>query len=350
METNKLTNLKTKCSCSGSHSASLNIFMPIGIQQTTAELSLVDHLTHLRLRLGIARYSKVEPGIYKVGNPDQDSLVFVSANYVMSFNKLRNALKDINAWILVLDTKGINVWCAAGKGTFGTNELIKRINNVKLAEIVKHRTIIVPQLGAPGVSAQEINKATNFKVIYGPVRAEDLKIFVSNGFKATKEMRQVKFELTDRMVLIPVEIKMILKYAIAASLVFYFTNRLGSNSNSINDVLMMLSLSIISGTILSPILLPFVPFRAFSLKGFSISLIATLAYIAYAGLTSPYLVTGSMLLFPALSAFISLNFTGSSTYTSVSGVRKEMRRYIPFIVGFSIIGFALLMISLARGI
>ncbi|MCX6112868.1 MAG: mercury methylation corrinoid protein HgcA [Proteobacteria bacterium] len=350
MITNKLTNLKPKCSCSGPSSTLLNTSMSINIQQTTAELGIVDHFTHLRLRLGISRYSKVDPGIYKVGNPDQDSLVFISANYVMSFNKLRNALKGMNAWIMVLDTKGINVWCAAGKGTFGTNELIKRITDVKLSEIVKHKIIIVPQLGAPGVSAHEVGKATNFKVIYGPVRAEDLKTFVNNGFKATKEMRQVNFNLTDRIVLIPVEIKMILKYAIAASLLFYFINHFGSNSNFINDVLIMLLLAIVSGTILSPILLPFVPFRAFSLKGFLISLIAILAYIAYAGLTSPYLVAGSILLFPALSAFISLNFTGASTYTSVSGVRKEMRRYIPFIIGFLTVGFILITISLVRGI
>ena len=350
MKQSKLTNLKPKCSCSGSHPASLNISAPTNIKQTTAELNLVDHLTHLRLRLGIARYSKVEPGLYKVGNPDKNSLVFVSANYVMSFNKLRNALKNINAWILVLDTKGINVWCAAGKGTFGTNELIKRINNFKLSEVVEHRTIIVPQLGAPGVSAHEVSKATGFRIIYGPVRADDINTFINNSLKATKEMRKVNFNLSDRIVLIPVEIKPTIKYAVILSLIFYFTNHFGSNSNGINDVLVMLLLTIITATIMSPILLPYVPFRSFSLKGFFISLIFVIAYIVCYHLTSFYLITGSILLFPALSAFVTLNFTGSSTYTSISGVRKEMRRYIPFIVGFSVIGFTLIIISLARGI
>ena len=65
---------------------------------------------------------------------------------------------------LVLDTKGINVWCAAGKGTFGTDELIRRINLVKLHEVVEHREIIVPQLGAPGVAGYIVKKETGFKV------------------------------------------------------------------------------------------------------------------------------------------------------------------------------------------
>ena len=66
---------------------------------------------------------RVDPGLYSLGNPDSSSPVFVSANYRLSFNALRGSLKNSNCWILVLDTKGINVWCAAGKGTFGTEEL-----------------------------------------------------------------------------------------------------------------------------------------------------------------------------------------------------------------------------------
>jgi len=61
----------------------------------------------------------ISPGLYAVGNPTKESDVFVSANYKLSFDVLRRELKGFNAWILVLDTKGINVWCAAGKGTFG---------------------------------------------------------------------------------------------------------------------------------------------------------------------------------------------------------------------------------------
>ena len=105
---------------------------------------------------------RVDPGLYAVGAPDAASPVFVSANYGLSFNVLRRALAGITGWILVLDTKGINVWCAAGKGTFGTAELIHRIQATRLDTVVTHRNLIVPQLGAPGVSAHEVGKATGF--------------------------------------------------------------------------------------------------------------------------------------------------------------------------------------------
>ena len=53
----------------------------------------------------------------------------------MSFDALRSCLGGLDAWILVLDTEGINVWCSAGKGSFGTAELVSRMAKVKLASI-----------------------------------------------------------------------------------------------------------------------------------------------------------------------------------------------------------------------
>ena len=62
----------------------------------------------------------VDPGLYALRNPGEQAPVLVTANYKMSFDRLRQALPGRDAWILVLDTNGINVWCAAGKGTFAT--------------------------------------------------------------------------------------------------------------------------------------------------------------------------------------------------------------------------------------
>ena len=93
---------------------------------------------------------RVHPGLYRLGNPMPDSPVFASANYTLSFDALRSALAGLDAYILVLDTKGINVWCAAGKGTFGTDELVR--SDYRSSHVVRHRTIILPQLGAPGIS------------------------------------------------------------------------------------------------------------------------------------------------------------------------------------------------------
>jgi len=92
-----------------------------------------DHLDTLKVCWSIGRMNyRVEPGIYAVGSPDRNSHIFVTANYKLSFDHLRRALNGMNAWILVINTKGINVWCAAGKKTFGTNEIVQRITSHRL--------------------------------------------------------------------------------------------------------------------------------------------------------------------------------------------------------------------------
>jgi CO dehydrogenase/acetyl-CoA synthase gamma subunit (corrinoid Fe-S protein) len=65
--------------------------------------------------------------------------VLVSANYKLTFDSVRKNLNAFDCWLLILDTKGVNVWCAAGKGTFGTDELVSRINAVGLGEIVERQ-------------------------------------------------------------------------------------------------------------------------------------------------------------------------------------------------------------------
>jgi len=92
----------------------------------------------------------VDAGLYALGQPNHSSPVFVTANYKMSFDRLRQAVPDRNAWILVLDTKGINVWCAAGKGTFGTEELVSRIKTSGLERAAGlHFRIILVGFNAP---------------------------------------------------------------------------------------------------------------------------------------------------------------------------------------------------------
>src|SRR5208282_5702537 len=110
------------------------------ISQTSSRWLWADHWGQVKCRISGLRMSYiVKPGLYALGEPGRGSDVFASANYKLSFDILRRELKGLNAWILVLDTRGINVWCAAGKGTFGTAELIKRISAAQLDKVVTHR-------------------------------------------------------------------------------------------------------------------------------------------------------------------------------------------------------------------
>ena len=121
------------------------------VPQVSAKLAFSDIAGAWKVRWGLGRmHYTVPPGLYCVGNPDTESHVLVTANYKMTFDRLRRELDGMDIWILVLDTKGVNVWCAAGKGTFGTDELLKRIQAAELYKIVSHRNLILPALSAYG--------------------------------------------------------------------------------------------------------------------------------------------------------------------------------------------------------
>lgn len=324
------------------------------IPRVRTSLNFPDRLGSVKVRWGIRRMNyRVPPGLYAAGNPSPESPVLVSANYKMSFDHLRKNLKGRNAWILVLDTKGINVWCAAGKGTFGTGELLRRIKTTGLHKIVNHRKLIVPQLGATGVSAYRVQKASGFRVIYGPVSAEDLPVFLDAGMKATPEMRMVKFGLHDRIVLVPVELVGGMKYVLLMAAAFALIGGFSRSGYSIINVIttgltgaVFILASFLFGIVFGPALLPYLPGRAFSIKGAALGAAAVMV-IALIGLPGPG-VFGSWLhlaafafLIPTLISFTLMNFTGSSTFTSLSGVLREMKVAVPVQIFSAVIGLGL---------
>ncbi|UCH93443.1 MAG: acetyl-CoA synthase subunit gamma [Candidatus Aminicenantes bacterium] len=318
------------------------------IPKVSTRLNKSDKWGGIKVRLKINRMSyKVDPGLYAVGNPAADSPVLVSANYKLSFDTLRKELKGIDAWILVLDTKGINVWCAAGKGTFGTDELVNRIEVSGLKHIVKHRKLIVPQLGAVGVSAHKVRKRSGLSVIYGPVRASDIPVFLESGMKTTPGMRQVSFSFYDRLKVTPVEIVQSAHYLFFISAAFFLFSGLSGSGYSLNwrvGIISVLNLvmAYVAGTLIGPLLLPWLPGRSFSFKGAFAGIIVFMALFS-AKLTGGHIirVIAWLLLIPALSSFLTMNFTGSSTYTSLSGVKKEIRAAVPMQITGAVIGLAL---------
>lgn len=296
---------------------------------------------------------KVDPGLYALGCPDDKSPVLVSANYKLSFDTLRSALKGRDLWILALDTNGVNVWCAAAKGTFSTTELVRRLEFSRLEEVVSHRSLILPQLAAPGVAAHEVKRLSGFKVTYGPIRSADLPAFIDGGFKATSEMRLKTFAIWERLVLVPVELVAALKVAIIVVPIFVFLGGLGGSSSYWADLVnhglfaaAALLSGVLAGTVLAPILLPWLPGRAFALKGTILGiLVALLLVLVWNADSMQRSITlenlAWFLIVSALSAYFAMNFTGASTYTSLSGVKKEMRWAVPVQIASAAAGLVL---------
>ena len=332
-----------------------SIDTPAGkLPQVSSALVWQDRWGSIKARWGVGRMDyKIKPGLYALGTPDNNSPVFVSANYKMSFDRLREALTGRSGWILVLDTKGINVWCAAGKGTFGTDELVRRIVSSGLQNIVSHRKLILPQLGAPGVAAHKVKQISGFNVQYGPVRAEDLPAYLDAGFKATAQMRIMTFPLKERAVLIPIELVEAMKPFLIIAAVLFILGGIGGPSgfwaNAASFGLFAvcaLFCAVIGGTVFNPLLLPYLPGRAYSIKGFSIGIIIALIllYLRDINLSAwPGRVEAMawLLIFPAVSGYLAMNFTGCSTYTSLSGVKKEMRWALPLEIACGTVGLVM---------
>lgn len=308
------------------------------VPRIKTDLDYRDHLGTAMVRLGINRNEyKVAPGLYAIGSPDGDSTVLVAANYKLSFDTLRKELKDLNAWLLVLDTRGVNVWCAAGKKTFSTEEVILQVKRSNLGKIVSHRKLILPQLSATGVSALNVKRGCGFEVVWGPIQAKDIKPFLTAGFQAEKNMRQVTFTLSERLVLTPVEISLTMKYLLWLVPLIFLLSGFGPAFFSLSGLwqrgvpaVLAIILGVLSGALLTPTFLPWIPFRAFSLKGAIIGLLVGLGLIQFFLKPMAFLPALALLLLTGtLSSYLAMNFTGCTPFTSPSGVEKEMRKAIP---------------------
>lgn len=308
------------------------------VPQVATRLTVADITGRWQMRWGFGRtrYS-IAPGLYAIGRASSGSPVLVTANYKMTFDILRRDMRDHDAWLLVLDTRGINVWCAAGKGTFSTEELVRQVQRTRLQERVDHRTLIVPQLGAPGVAAHKVPKACGFKVVYGPVRSSDLPRFLESGQKATPDMRRVNFGFIDRLVLTPVELVSMRSQILWSILALFILGGIGPEIFSLSAAWHRSSaalasglLGVVTGAVVVPALLPWLPARSFAIKG------------AIAGLASGFLAAmlfstaldwinslALLMAVAAVSSWCAMHFTGSTTFTSPSGVEKEMRQAIP---------------------
>ena len=302
-----------------------------------------DRLGTWKARWGVGRMSyTVPPGLYAVGRPDPWSPVLVTANYKMSFDHVRAGLRRP----VGLDPGPRHArdqrLVRRREGDLRDGRAHRPGRGERLDQVVTHRTLIFPQLGAPGVAAHVVVKGSGFRVVYGPVRAADIPAFLDAGLKATPEMRRVRFDFRDRIVLAPIELVGILtsKYFLAVA-GLWIAGLLGVRFLRF-DMFAVFG-AVVAGSVLVPAFLPWIPGRAFAFKGAVLGLVWAAAVCLIRGVPAASAASWAsalsyVLFLPALSAFLAMNFTGSSTFTSLSGVVREMRAAVPLMIGAAIAG------------
>lgn len=321
-------------------------YLPYGDKQVpilSRKRFIKDMLGSAMVRVGLWRMNYTfPPGLYLIGEPSEDLPVLVSCNYKLTLDSVRLALNGPGYWLLILDTKGVNVWCAAGKGTFGTEELIFQLTKWELKHQLKANSVILPQLGASRMTPHIIKRLTGIQAEYGPVRAADLDKYLENGRIADEADRTVTFNLRERLVLTPIEMLMSLKHIGGIYVLLFMINMAltaagltpGDENRLTTDFvtpfkqtlpwLMML----FTGAVLFPAALPLLPPKGFSLKGMLLAL-PIAAGIVYGHQwfeigSDPLMLMGWFTGYLLYAGYLALNFTGSTTFTSFSGVAYEV--------------------------
>ncbi len=184
--------------------------------------------------------------------------------------------------------------------------------------------------------------------------AKDIKAYLNSGRRKTQEMREIKFSMLDRLILTPREIiPAINKFIIFAAIMLLFfgiqpTDILFKSAWVYGETFLLLGLaSIISGSFITPVFLPFIPFRSFALKGWITGMLLTALVIFQFNtpeLKNILIFTAAVLFFPMASSYLALQFTGSTTFTNMSGVKKELKTALPVYLISTALSIILLLI------
>lgn len=138
-------------------------------------------------------------GLMEMGRPDKNSPVLVTCNYRLTVARVRRALRGIDAFLLVANSRGINVWCAATGGLLTHHDVLSVLKTSGIEDRVDHRRVILPQLAATGVEASVVARKAGWQVVWGPVYARDIPRFLHTGFDKDRKMREVEFPWRQRL-------------------------------------------------------------------------------------------------------------------------------------------------------
>ncbi len=138
-------------------------------------------------------------GLRTIGSPRPDAPVFVTCDFDLTVRRVVEALQGLDCYLLAAPSRGINVWCSASGGMFNAYSLTSVVKTSRIAELVDHRTLILPQLSATGIDVARVERETGWRCEFGPVYAADIPAYLARGLHKTGDMRRVRFPLRDRL-------------------------------------------------------------------------------------------------------------------------------------------------------
>jgi len=277
----------------------------------------------------------IEPGIYRSGNPTKNSPIIVTANYDFTYIKVMRNIRHIDAWVLCVDSNGINVWCAARGNDFGNDQLLEAVEATGIQKFTEKKTLILPQLSAGGVSIPQLPKKSvkfPFKVKFGPIWSKQIPEYLEeNPSKKPDFMKLAKFSLSHRMralvthttfLLRKVFLLPIVGFLVIFLIMLIWINKLAWIGEFISWI-------IISNALIA-IFFPLSNFtRTFTKKGIFFGFLTS---IVLGGMTwllhmSLIFILLNVVIFFWIAFFSTMSFSGYTMATSPREIQKEYPRF-----------------------
>jgi ubiquinone/menaquinone biosynthesis C-methylase UbiE len=293
---------------------------------------------------GILTRKHVPPGVYKIGNPNKNSPVLVTANYYWTVNSVYNTLHrdDIDCFLLIIDSDGINVWCAAGGGHFTHTQILEAIQVFDLKDFIDHTSLILPQLSATGVDRKVLSKS-GWKPIFGPIDIKNVKSFLQT-FTKNSETAKIDFKIPFRTLMgiqhaffiscvmfLPLLLILGLLAAIKIPLTLFW----------ISVVIQLLILGVITNMLFIWVYPVFNFTSSFFKKGLFVAIINSIVTVLYliseVKTNSLYTIIFWVALVTMVSLFIVLDLAGNTPYTNHLDVESDLTLFmVPAIILFLI--------------
>lgn len=135
-------------------------------------------------------YPSVDPGLYKIGEPEDMAPIFVTSNYRMTKIPVEQDLKgaNMNCWLLVVDSEGIGIESAVAGGQFNAGSIAEAVKEFGAFDKVKHRILILPGMAARLSGALE-DEADAY-VVVGPRDSSGIQKYMNTQWKPEEFMKE----------------------------------------------------------------------------------------------------------------------------------------------------------------
>ncbi|MHA2073597.1 MAG: corrinoid protein-associated methyltransferase CpaM [Candidatus Hodarchaeales archaeon] len=291
----------------------------------------------------------MEPGLYIFGNPTNKSPVLVTANYQLTVGLVSSALQDQEVYLLVADSMGENVWCAARGDKFGNREVAEVIKATRIEELVEHTNLVLPQLSAGGVNHRELKSKLGWKGKFGPIYAKDIPKYLETG-KKTVAQRTVSFSLKERIEMAIQQSFFLSKFFFFWIFLFGIAGKLILPTVSVFNIAILLFPLLWIVYIIFAFIFPFFPTASFLKRGI---LYGGLLIIPFAGigasLGSIITIGQWTVLGFVLGTFLGMDYSGASPISKPTEIDNEYPTMIILLGSCLIIFLILVAIGLVVG-